>query len=78
MRLTVAEIANGFLLTTAEILYRLPDYPRLLQSYIWQHYDLAPRFPKLVDCGELGGATGCQRILPSRWYLRAGVRLFNH
>lgn len=38
---------RGFSLTTAEILYRLPDYPALLQSYIWQEYDLAPRFPKL-------------------------------
>ena len=40
---------EGFSLTTAEILYRLPDHPRLLQSYIWQEYDLAPRFPKLTD-----------------------------
>jgi uncharacterized protein Usg len=40
---------EGFSLTTAEILYRLPDYPRFLQSYIWQDYDLAPKFPKLVD-----------------------------
>ena len=40
---------QGFSLTTAEILYRLPDYPRLLQSYIWQDYDLAPHFPKLID-----------------------------
>lgn len=38
---------QGFSLTTAEIIYRLPDYPALLQSYIWQEYDLAPRFPKL-------------------------------
>lgn len=37
----------GFSLTTAEILYRLPDHPALLQSYIWQDYDLHPRFPKL-------------------------------
>lgn len=37
----------GFSLTTAEILYRLPDHPSLLQSYIWQEYDCAPRFPKL-------------------------------
>src|SRR5262245_22290291 len=29
---------QGFSLTTAEILYRLPDYPRLLQSYIWQDF----------------------------------------
>jgi uncharacterized protein Usg len=38
---------KGFSLTTAEILYRLPDHPSLLQTYIWQDYDLSPRFPKL-------------------------------
>ncbi len=38
---------RGYSLTTAEILYRLPDYPALLQSYIWQDYDLHPRFPRL-------------------------------
>jgi len=37
----------GFSLTTAEILYRLPDHPSLLQSYIWQDYDEHPRFPRL-------------------------------
>jgi uncharacterized protein Usg len=37
----------GFSLTTAEILYRLPDYPALLQSFIWQEYDVHPRFPRL-------------------------------
>jgi uncharacterized protein Usg len=37
----------GFSLTTAEIVYRLPDHPSLLQSYIWQEYDLHPRFPRL-------------------------------
>jgi uncharacterized protein Usg len=42
----VAQLA-GFSLTTAEILYRLPDHPSLIQSYIWQEYDQAPRFPKL-------------------------------
>jgi uncharacterized protein Usg len=40
---------HGLSLTTAEILYRLPDHPRLLQSYVWQDYDVAPEFPKLVD-----------------------------
>ena len=34
-------------LTTAEILYHLPDHPSLLQSYTWQDYDLAPEFPVL-------------------------------
>lgn len=38
---------KGFSLTTAEILYRLPDHPSLLQTYLWQDYDLHPRFPKL-------------------------------
>jgi uncharacterized protein Usg len=46
---TLRRQLEGFSLTTAEILYRLPDYPRLLQTYIWQEYDLAPNFPKLVD-----------------------------
>lgn len=34
-------------LTTAEILYHMPDHPKLLQTYVWQDYDLAPRFPGL-------------------------------
>ena len=38
---------KGYRLTTAEILYRLPDHPAVLQSYIWQNLDLAPRFPVL-------------------------------
>jgi len=37
----------GYGLTTAEILYRLPDHPALLQSYVWQEYDLFPHFPAL-------------------------------
>jgi uncharacterized protein Usg len=38
----------GYGLATAEIIYHLPDHPRLLQSYIWQDYDLAPEFPILI------------------------------
>ncbi len=38
---------TDYRLTTAEILYHLPDHPALLQSFIWQDYDLAPRFPVL-------------------------------
>ncbi|MDF2114704.1 usg protein [Roseiarcaceae bacterium H3SJ34-1] len=37
----------GYGLTTAKILYRLPDHPIILQTYIWQDYDLHPRFPEL-------------------------------
>ncbi len=40
---------NGYQLTTAEILYYFPDYPDLLQSYIWQEYDKAPKFPVLYN-----------------------------
>ena len=38
---------RGYRLTTAEILYHLPDHPRLVQTYIWQDFDLAPEFPVL-------------------------------
>ena len=38
---------QGYRLTTAEILYHLPDHPRVLQSYVWQALDLAPRYPEL-------------------------------
>lgn len=41
------ELMSGYSLTTAEILYRMPDHPALLQSFIWQDYDQHPRFPKL-------------------------------
>jgi uncharacterized protein Usg len=34
-------------LTTAKIYYHLPDYPGVLQIYVWQEYDVAPRFPML-------------------------------
>lgn len=40
-------LVNGYGLTTAHIFYRRPDHPWLLQSYIWQDYDLCPRFPEL-------------------------------
>jgi uncharacterized protein Usg len=38
----------GYSLTTAEILYRLPDHPSLLQTFIWQEFDVHPRFPRLL------------------------------
>ena len=37
----------GYGLTTAQILYRRPDHPWLLQTYVWQEYDLCPNFPEL-------------------------------
>ena len=38
---------RGYRLMTAEILYHMPDHPELLQTFIWQEFDLAPRFPVL-------------------------------
>jgi uncharacterized protein Usg len=43
------KLTLGYGLTTAEILYRMPDHPSLLQTYVWQDYDLFPRFPALKD-----------------------------
>jgi uncharacterized protein Usg len=38
---------EGYGLTTANILYRMPDHPGILQNYIWQQHDLHPNFPEL-------------------------------
>jgi uncharacterized protein Usg len=35
-------------LTTVHIFYHLPDHPRLLQEFIWQEMDLAPKYPMLT------------------------------
>lgn len=75
---------EGYGLTTAEIHYHLPDYPRLLQLYVWQEYDLAPEFPTLKDFlsyweRELEGALHSVRVAhhrlikPSEWQSVDGV-----
>jgi uncharacterized protein Usg len=38
---------SQYRLTTAEIVYRLPDQPEELQTFIWQKFDAAPDFPEL-------------------------------
>ena len=38
---------EGFGLTTAQIVYRMPDHLELFQDFIWQRYDLFPYFPEL-------------------------------
>jgi len=40
-------MVEGYGLTTANIIYRLPDYPSIVQSYVWQEYDICPQFPEL-------------------------------
>ena len=46
-RMTMELLLKGYRLATAEIFYRRPDHPSLLQSYIWQDLDIAPQFPVL-------------------------------
>jgi len=41
------KMLSNYRLTTAEIVYHLPDHPSLLQTYLWQEYDLCPDFPSL-------------------------------
>jgi uncharacterized protein Usg len=39
---------RGWSLTTAEIMYRMPDFRDILQTFIWQDYDMPPGFPRLI------------------------------
>jgi uncharacterized protein Usg len=45
--MSFAQQLKDYRLTTAEILYRMPDHPNVLQSYIWQDLDIAPQYPVL-------------------------------
>jgi uncharacterized protein Usg len=40
---------RGATLLTAEVLYYMPDHPKLLQTFMWQTLDEAPRFPRLAQ-----------------------------
>jgi uncharacterized protein Usg len=71
---------EGYGLATAEILYRRPDHPWLLQSYVWQDYDLCPDFPELQRFlqfwqtkleGRLYSVTVCHRRLIAPAEIRA-------
>lgn len=43
----IGKVLAGWRLTTASILYHMPDHPKLLQEFIWQELDEVPRFPTL-------------------------------
>ncbi len=49
MRLSPVDVEEprDFGLTTAQIVYRVPDHLSLLQEYVWQDYDVFPQFPSL-------------------------------
>ena len=75
-----AELPNlAYRLTTAEILYHLPDHPHVLQTFLWQQWDLAPDYPRLhrfLDYwrsdieGKLHSVSVAQTALLSRAELR--------
>ena len=58
-------MVKDYRLTTAEILYHMPDHPSLLQTYVWQGLDIAPKFPVLHKflrlLGKLAGRPPAQR-----------------
>jgi len=69
----------GYGLTTAHILYRRPDHPWLLQSYVWQDYDLHPSFPELKRFlkfweNKLEGALHSVRIAHARLIAPAEIK----
>lgn len=71
---------EGYGLTTANILYQLPDHPLLLQEFIWQDYDLFPNFPVLkrfLDFWkiEIEGALHSIRVAHQRLITPAEVRM---
>ena len=74
---------DGYSLTTAEITYRMPDAQRLLQTYLWQDYDLAPDFPQLHKFlefwqRELDGPLHSVRLAHATLIKPAELRLVDH
>ncbi|KMO11445.1 usg protein [Methylobacterium platani] len=73
---------EGYGLTTAHILYRIPDHPGVLQTFVWQDYDLAPRFPVLTGFldfwkRELDGPLHSVRVAHSQLVKPAEFRAVN-
>ena len=76
-------IAEGYRLATAEILYRMPDHPALLQTFVWQDYDLPPEFPALAKFlafwrDNLDGALHSVRVTASSPLATGGLKAVAH
>jgi uncharacterized protein Usg len=74
---------SGYGLTTANILYRMPDHRSLLQSFLWQEYDVAPAFPMLkafLDfwTKELDGPLHSVQVAHDKLIRPAELRIINH
>ncbi len=72
---------QNYRLTTAEILYHLPDAVHLLQMYLWREYDKTPEFPvlrKFLDFWErnLDGKLHSVRVANSFIITPGEVRSF--
>ena len=70
---------SEYRLTTAEILYHMPDHPALLQTFIWQELDLAPRYPvlhKFLDFWkrEIEGSLHSVRVASAELATGPGIR----
>lgn len=77
-------IFGNYRLTTAEIIYHLPDHPSLLQTYLWQDMDVNPDFPVLLKFlrfwdreieGKLHSVkiATCELIKPSEFRATHGI-----
>jgi uncharacterized protein Usg len=74
---------DGYSLATAEILYRMPDARSLLQTFIWQEYDMAPKFSRLQEFlgfweRELDGPIHSVRLSHAHLIGPREVRYFGH
>jgi uncharacterized protein Usg len=73
---------KGYRLATAEIIYHMPDHPHLLQTFVWQQYDLAPDYPVLHHFLEfwrknLDGAIHTVRVASTELIKPAEIRALN-
>jgi uncharacterized protein Usg len=71
---------KDYRLTTAEILYHLPDHPGILQTFVWQDLDIAPRYPvlhKFLDFWrrELDGPVHSVRVASAALVKPGSVRV---
>lgn len=74
---------EGYSLATAEITYHMPDARSLLQTYVWQDYDMAPEFPQLrkfLDfwTRELDGPLHSVRVAHCTLIRPAEFRMVDH
>jgi len=76
-------LLKGYGLTTAEMFYRMPDYPSVLNTFVWQDYDRAPDHDRLMAFidywkAEIEGALHSVRfshrtlLAPGEWRHQVG------